>query len=213
MTNSTNKIEWQGTIVSIQPRTRIWRYLTDNRTHYHLGYNLFLDGEADYDEREFVVAISEKQQQSGGFRIGDIVSGTAWMKEYPEREYADFYRAGALKVIRRAPDAPPTAAPPWLIEPPDLAEYEERGARMLSLSCWKGKCFQCAWAAMANAEIAWDIDKRVNKHRFESFCYGPKSCRLYKMGKARAVPYKGSGSSLDSGWLDELITEGRDWDE
>jgi hypothetical protein len=62
--NGTDKIEWQGTIVSIQPRTRVWRYVTDNRTHYHLGYNLFLIGEADYDEREFVVAISEKQLRS-----------------------------------------------------------------------------------------------------------------------------------------------------
>lgn len=55
------KIEWQGTIVSIQPRTRVWRYLTDNRTHYHLGYNLFLDGIADGYECRFGVAISEKQ--------------------------------------------------------------------------------------------------------------------------------------------------------
>jgi hypothetical protein len=47
------KIEWSGKIVSIQPRTRVWRYLTDNRTHYHIGYNLFLDGCADGIERSF----------------------------------------------------------------------------------------------------------------------------------------------------------------
>ena len=39
------KIQWSGTIVSIQPRTAVWRYRLDNRTHYHRGYIIFLDGE------------------------------------------------------------------------------------------------------------------------------------------------------------------------
>ena len=38
---------WSGTIVSIQPRTTVWRYRLDNRTHSHIGYNLFLDGEVN----------------------------------------------------------------------------------------------------------------------------------------------------------------------
>lgn len=207
------KIEWQGTIASIQPRTRVWRYLTDNRTHYHLGYNLFLDGVADGYECRFGVAISEKQQIAGGFRIGDVVSGTAWSKQYPEREYADFYRAGLLKRLSASENSHKVAPPPWMTTPPDMKTYEDRGARMLSLSCWKGKCFQCVWAAMSNVEIIWDFDRHINKYRFESFCYGPKSCKLYKMGKARSVPYKNRGSSLDSGWLDDLCTEGRGPDE
>ena len=66
---------------------------------------------------------------------------------------------------------------------------------------------------MANVEIQWDFDKNIKKYRFESFCYGPKSCRFYKMGKPHAVPYKGRGSVFDEGWLDEIITEGRDYDE
>ena len=47
---------------------------------------------------------------------------------------------------------------------------------------WKGKCFQCAWANMAAVEIEynWGVSK---KYRFESFCYSPKSCKFYKMGK------------------------------
>lgn len=28
--NTSIKVNWQGEIVSIQPRTRIWRYLTHN---------------------------------------------------------------------------------------------------------------------------------------------------------------------------------------
>ena len=65
---------------------------------------------------------------------------------------------------------------------------------------------------MANVTIEynWGVSQ---KFRFESFCYGPKSCKNYKMGRPRAVPYKDCGSSYDEGWLDEICTENRDWDE
>lgn len=206
------KIKWQGTVVAIQPRTRVWRYLTHNRTHYHIGYNLFLDGSTNGFDGRFAVAISEKQQQNDKFRIGDMVQGTAWTKQYPEREYADFYRAGALKRIA-ADNATIAYPPPWIMALPDMQTYEWRGARMLSQSLWKTKCFQCVWAAMANVEIMWDFERKINKYRFESFCYGPKSCKLYKMGRSRAVPYKGGESALDVGDMDENCTFRRGFDE
>lgn len=56
-------------------------------------------------------------------------------------------------------------------------------------------------------------EKQQEKYRFEPFCYGPKNCKLYKMGKPRAVPYKDCGSSYDEGWLDEICTENRDDEE
>jgi hypothetical protein len=209
--NNQEKIEWCGTIMSIQPRTTVWRYKLDNRTHYHRGYNIFLDGVAGGLKAPFSVAISEKQQQKLEFRIGYGVKGTAWSKMYDISDYADYYRAGGLKVIKRGEPTENTP-PPYLITPPDMATYEWRGARMLSQSSYKGKCFQCAWATMSAVEIEynWGISK---KHRFESFCYGPKSCRLYKMGKPRAVPYKDEGSSYDEGWMDDLCTENRGWDD
>ncbi len=99
--NTSSKVNWQGKIVSIQPRTRVWRYLTDNRTHYHLGYNFFIEGHSSDSKKQFTVAISEKQQLKGLFRIDDILEGTAWTKKYEEREFADYYRAGALKLLDR----------------------------------------------------------------------------------------------------------------
>lgn len=205
------KIQWQGTIISIQPRTNVWRYRLDNRTHYHRGYNLFLDGEAKGNKAQFSIAISEKQQQKLAFRIGDEAKGTAWTKMYDVSDYADYYRAGGLKKSKKAQQTE-IISPPYLIEPPDLGTYERRGARMLSAARYKGKCFQCAWATMSAVEIEynWGVSK---KYRFESFCYGPKSCPLYKMGKPRAVPYKDCGSSYDEGWLDDICTEGRGWDD
>ena len=208
------KISWSGTILSIQPRTNVWRYRVDNRTHSHTGYNLFLDGIANGLPLQYAVAISEKQQQTIGFRIGDEASGTGWTKKYPQGEYADFYRAGALK--RTKPNTAPAdenSAPPWTGDPPDMAKYEWRGCRVLSKASWKGKCFKCKWAAMANVTIEYDWGAK-QKWRFESFCYGPKSCKYYKRGADPMIPYKNDGSNPDShGGFDEICTENRDWDE
>ena len=205
------KIRWQGRIVSIQPRTRVWRYKIDNRTHSAQGYNLYLEGVVYGLPGSFSVAISEKQQQKLGFQVGDEVTGTAWTKLYDYTDSADLYRAGDLKITGRS-EIRSVTPPPWVMDPPDLATYQWRGARMLSLSRYKGKCFQCVWAAMAAVDIEYNWGK-TKKHRFESFCYGPKSCKYFSMGKARAVPYKDAGSSWDDGDLDEILTESRDWDE
>lgn len=205
------KIIFQGTIISIQPRSNVWRYLVDNRTHSLTGYNIFISGTAEGEEKQFAVAISEKQQIKSEFRVGDSISGTAWTKKYPEIEYADHYRAGSLRKTP-ATEEIHTEKEPWIELVPDLATYDWRGARMLDAKCWKNKCFQCKWAAMANVAIEYDFGVR-QKHRFESFCYGPKNCKLYKMGRARAVPYKGRGSAFDEGWLDEICTENRDDEE
>jgi hypothetical protein len=56
----------------------------------------------------------------------------------------------------------------------------------------------------------WGIQQ---KFRFESLCYGPKNCNLYKMGKLRSVPYKGDIPSYDEGWLDDVCTERRGDDD
>jgi hypothetical protein len=121
--NERVKIEWNGTITAIQPRTTVWRYKVDNRSHNHRGYNIFLDGEVNGIKAPFSVAISENQQQKLIFRIGDEANGTAWSKMYNHKEYADYYRAGGLKVIKRAEPTEPTP-PPYLIQVPDMAIYE-----------------------------------------------------------------------------------------
>ena len=41
------KVSFRGTIKSVQPRSNVWRYRLDNRTHSMTGYNLFLSGIAD----------------------------------------------------------------------------------------------------------------------------------------------------------------------
>lgn len=211
--NISSKVNWEGKIVSIQPRARVWRYLTHNRTHYLLGYNFFIEGTSSEELNNFTVAISEKQQLKNSFRIGDVIKGTAWTKKYENREFADYYRAGSLKILNKENNEIIIFQPPWIINPPPMKVYEDRGARILSKNQWKSKCFQCIWANMSNVEIQWDFDKAIKKYRFESFCYGPKSCKYYKMGRAPSVSYKNRGSVLDDGFLDEICTENRDDDE
>lgn len=101
--NEQYKIEFSGIILSVQPRSNVWRYRLDNRTHSMTGYNIFLSGIAEGDERDFAIAISEKQQQKLRFHIGDEIRGTAWTKMYPKLEYADYYRAGGFKKLSEAP--------------------------------------------------------------------------------------------------------------
>lgn len=245
MDSNQSKVTWQGTVVSVQPRSTVWRYLTDNRTHRENGYNVFLTGHAYDGEEEvsfdrgaakysFCVAISEKQAEKLKPHIGDEVRGTGWTPMYPECEFADLYRAGALKKVRaieadvivpeiiadendktyygaqiirvNSADYP---GPPWRMEVPPLKIYAWRGERLLSKSCWKGKCFECIWANMANVTVQYDFDRNIVRNRFETFCYGPLSCKFYKMGPARAVPYKGVSGVKDQGWLDDICVQYR----
>ena len=60
--NTQNKISFSGVILSVQPRLNVWRYRLDNRTHSMTGYNILLKGITAGEEKDFAVAISEKQQ-------------------------------------------------------------------------------------------------------------------------------------------------------
>lgn len=127
-------------------------------------------------------------------------------------EYADYYRAGALKKQSATENVDENSKSPWMGEVPELSVYDWRGCRMLDTRTYKGKCFTCKWACMANVTIEYDWGN-TQKFRFESFCYGPKNCKLYKMGKPRAVPYKGDSPNYDEGWLDDICTENRGDDD
>ena len=113
MENIQRKINFHGIIKSIQPRSNVWRYRLDNRTHSLIGYNVFLSGEADGEERDFSIAVSEKQQEKYKFHIGDKISGTGWTKKYPEWEYADFYRIGSLKKLLESKVVPMEEIAPY----------------------------------------------------------------------------------------------------
>jgi hypothetical protein len=210
---TTSPIFWSGKIHAVQCRAWVWRYLTDNRTHHHLGFNLWVEGEAADNSGKFIVAISAIQQHKLQFRIGDVVKGTAWPCKNAKHEIADFYRAGGLRVLSRADEPREQDAPPFVGTPPPQEVFEARGARMLDPRRWRKECMTCMWANKSAVEIEYNFGKS-KRYRAETFCYGPKSCPLYAMGEPRAVPYYGHDyPSMDDGGLDDCITGHRGQDE
>ena len=55
--------------------------------HSMTGYNLFLSGIADGEERDFAIAISEKQQEKYKFHIGDEIKGTGWTRWVSQEQF------------------------------------------------------------------------------------------------------------------------------
>ena len=53
----------------------------------------------------------------------------------------------------------------------------------------------------------------IKKYRFETFCYGPKSCQLYKAGPNRVVPGRKGMTWEEYDWVDEEYTAHRKEDE
>ena len=125
------------------------------------------------------------------------------------REPVDFYKASGLKVIERATkEAPPP--PPWLGAPPELTAYRERGHRRLAARTYETKCLTCIWGCRMPVEMIidqWNPSQR--RYRFETFCYGPKSCVLYAAGPTRKVPGRRGMSWQEEDWVDEDATAHR----
>jgi len=51
------------------------------------------------------------------------------------------------------------------------------------------------------------------RYRFESFCYGPKSCSLYRPGRIRSVPGRKGMVWEEEDWVDEQDIAHRSMDE
>jgi hypothetical protein len=57
----------------------------------------------------------------------------------------------------------------------------------------------------------WNPSKK--RYRFETFCYGPKSCAYYRAGPRRKVPGRKGMSYTEEDWVDEDRTAHRDMDD
>jgi hypothetical protein len=51
------------------------------------------------------------------------------------------------------------------------------------------------------------------RYRFETFCYGPKSCQFYQAGPTRTVPGRKGMIWEEEDWIDEDATSHRGEDE
>jgi hypothetical protein len=207
-----NKIAWSGKVISIQPRIRLTRSF-DQRSHTYLGYNLTIEGIVGGEDRTFTVGIGKGAQAKHQFRAGDIATGSSEMVQDLRSEVVEYYRTSELKMVanRTEPQDPP---PPWQGTPPELEVYRQRGHRRLDPRVFESKCRVCIWGCHMPVEMIidhWNPSKK--KYRYETFCYGPKSCPIYKAGPTRKVPGRKGMVWEEKDWVDEGAVSHRGMDE
>ena len=131
----------------------------------------------------------------------------------PCLETAELYKVSKLKILAPAPPGTPSP-PPWLGVAPDLPAYRERSHRRLDARTYAGKCTACIWGCRMSVEMIIDQWKPdAKKYRFETFCYGPKSCAFYRPGRQRVVPGRRGMSWVEEDWIDEEATAHRGEDD
>ena len=188
--NGSVKTTWNGRIVSVQPRIRLMRSY-DERSHSYLGFVLGVDGVCGEETGEFMIAVGPVAHEKFQFRFGMELSGVSVPESDPRLETAGFYKTSRIKIIALSDGALPDG-PPFLGIPPELPEYRMRGHRRLDPRIYSTRCTTCIWGCRMPVELITDNWKPwIKKYRFETFCYGPKSCPFYRAGATRKVPARG----------------------
>ncbi|MDZ4803392.1 MAG: hypothetical protein SGI90_00845 [Candidatus Eisenbacteria bacterium] len=207
-----SKLNWDGDILSVQPRIRLTRSF-DESSHTYLGFVLRVRGKLAGEAGEFAVAVGKAAHEKHEFRSGDRVSGVGERVEDRRVETADIYKASGLKVLGRAGESL-GHAPPFLGVPPALDVYRERRHRRLAAATYSTKCSACIWGCEMAVEMIIDHwNPSVRRYRRETFCYGPKSCPWYKPGPTRKVPGRKGMSWEEEDWVDEDATAHRGPDD
>lgn len=207
-----DKAAWSGRVISVQPRIRIMRSF-DERHHSYLGYVLRIDGTCSDESGEFNIAIGKAAHQKHQFRAGMEVSGLSVPVPDPRLEAAGFYKTSGIKLLKGT-GSEPSAVPPCHGVPPDMEIYRSRGHLRLDIRTYESKCSICMWGCRMPVEMIidhWNPSKK--RYRFETFCYGPKSCSFYRAGPTRKVPGRKGMSYTEENWVDEEATSHRGPDD
>lgn len=202
MHEASDAIPWRGVVASVQPRISLHRSFDEMAHSYH-GYTLRIERD---DDEPLLVGIGKAAQAKHEFAVGDEVSGRSYPVRDPEISVENVYKTSKLEVLHRAERS--TAGPPWHLVAPGLPTYRERGHRRVAPKTYENKCSSCIWGCKAAVDIMVDHWKPhlPLRHRFETFCYGPLSCRLHRAGPARKVPGRRGMSWLHDDHIDELLT-------
>lgn len=207
-----DKHTFKGTIISIQPRIRLTRSF-DEASHTYLGYAIILEGELDNINTTFSIGIGKAAHAKHQFKVNDTISGECVPVPDPDLEPTEYYKVSKLKLITRSTTISNTSSP-WEVVPPELDVYRERGHRRLAARTYDTKCSSCMWGARMPVEIIvdnWNPSRK--KYRFETFCYGPLSCKLYKAGPNRKVEGRNGMVYVEEDWVDAMNVEHRGEDE
>lgn len=206
------KIRWKGRLISVQPRIRLTRSF-DQGSHSYLGYILRVVGMIGDQEKEFLVGIGKGAQAKHEFQAGDLVEGECQPVADSRLEPVEFYKTSKLNILERS-HLDPGTPPPWLGIPENLDTYRQRGHRRLDARTYAAKCLTCIWGCRMAVEMIVDQwNPRQRQYRFETFCYGPKSCRFYRAGSTRKVPGRRGMMWEEPDWVDDEATSHREPDE
>jgi len=206
------KLPWSGKIISVQPRIRLLRSF-DQRSHTYLGYSLVIDGAIGLEVRQFSIGVGKVAHQKHQFQVGDGMCGESLPVADDRQEPVEYYKTSKLKILSRSTEETGTP-PPWHGVPVDLDTYRWRGHRRLSARTYKSKCSSCVWGCRMPVTMIVDQWQPSNKrYRFETFCYGPKSCSDYNPGPRRTVPGRKGMIWEEPDWVDEDATAHRGLDE
>jgi len=210
--DDTEKVAWSGRLVSVQPRIRLMRSF-DERNHSYLGYVLCVDGRCGDEAGTFLIAVGKGAHEKHQFRAGMELSGLSVPVDDPRLETAGYYKTSRIKIEKNAEEAQPEG-PPFLGVLPDLPTYRERGHRRLDARTYTARCTLCIWGCRMPVEMIIDQwNPSQKKYRFETFCYGPKSCSLYRAGVTRKVPGRRGMTWEEEDWVDEDTTSHRGPDD
>lgn len=196
----------------MQPRICLSRSF-DERYHNYLGYVLRIEGTCGDQSGEFLVAVGKGAHDRHRFCAGVEMSGVAVPVEDPRLETAGLYKTSKINVLKSA-DIGQSSTSPFNGVPPDLETYRSRGRRRLDPKTYDSKCLPCIWGCRMPVEIIidqWNPAKK--KYRFETFCYGPKSCPFYRAGATRKVPGRRGMIWKEEDWVDDEAIAHRSQDE
>jgi len=174
---------------------------------------LRIDGTCGGEVGEFLIAVGGAVHEKHRLQAGIKLSGHSVPVEDPRKETAALYKTSGIRVVKDAEDKPP-AGPPFHGVPPDLETYRNRGHRRLDARTYDAKCAICIWGCRMPVEMIIDQWSPSKKQcRFETFCYGPKSCPFYRPGPARKVPGRKGMSYTEEDWVDDDTTAHRGPDD
>jgi hypothetical protein len=202
------KSTFTGKIISIQPRIRLTRSF-DEASHSYLGYAITLDGEIDDQNTTFSIGIGKAAHAKHQFKVNDVISGECVPVPDTDLEPTEYYKVSKLKLISQSTTIM-NISEPWELVPPELEVYRDRGHRRLAARTYETKCSSCIWGCRMPVEIIidnWNPSRK--KYRFETFCYGPLSCKLYKAGPNRKVEGRNGMVYLEEDWVDAMNVEHR----